>query len=198
MSAFRLRIRENTRFSYKVGLMTVTRTLVQTSCEPPLSSPPPLTRVNADTGQTLRLSYTGTPLPADRESVYWLNVLEIPPIGEKGNNQIQVAFRSRIKLFFRPTSLDDKGAQASISKLRWQVQGNKISLSNPTSYYVSVVAVTLKHGDKKTSVPAGMLTPNGSAYFALPPGIPPDNVDRVTVDAINDYGASVTEPVARL
>ncbi|EED9464935.1 molecular chaperone, partial [Salmonella enterica subsp. enterica] len=155
-------------------------------------------RVNADTGQTLRLSYTGTPLPADRESVYWLNVLEIPPIGEKGNNQIQVAFRSRIKLFFRPTSLDDKGAQASISKLRWQVQGNKISLSNPTSYYVSVVAVTLKHGDKKTSVPAGMLTPNGSAYFALPPGIPPDNVDRVTVDAINDYGASVTEPVARL
>ncbi|POT58554.1 pilus assembly protein PapD [Citrobacter amalonaticus] len=159
---------------------------------------PPLTRVNADAGQTLRLSYTGTPLPADRESVYWLNVLEIPPVGDKGSNQIQVAFRSRIKLFYRPTGLDDKRAQAAIAQLRWRAQGNKISLSNPTPYYVSAVAITLTRGGKKTSVPADMLAPNGSAEFALPAGMSADSADSVTVDAINDYGASVTAPVSRL
>lgn len=159
---------------------------------------PPLTRVNADAGQTLRLSWTGMPLPADRESVYWLNVLEIPPAGEKGSNQIQVAFRSRIKLFYRPTALDDKGAQTAISQLRWQMRGNKISLSNPTPYYVSAVAVTLTRGGKKTSVPADMLPPKASADFTLPAGITADNADSVTVDAINDYGASVTAPVSRL
>lgn len=156
---------------------------------------PPLTRVNADAGQTLRLSYTGTPLPAERESVYWLNVLEIPPVGEKNTNQIQVAFRSRIKLFYRPTGLNDKGAQAAISQLRWRVQGNKISLSNPTPYYVSAVAINLTGRGKKTSIPADMLAPNGSADFVLPAAMSPDDV---TVDAINDYGASVTAPVSRL
>lgn len=159
---------------------------------------PPLTRVNADAGQTLRLSYTGTPLPTDRESVYWLNVLEIPPVGEKGSNQIQVAFRSRIKLFYRPTGLADKGAQAAISQLRWRAQGNKISLNNPTPYYVSAVAITLTRGGKKTTIAADMLAPNGSADFTLPPGVTADSADSVTVDAINDFGASVTAPVSPL
>lgn len=159
---------------------------------------PPLTRVNADAGQTLRLSYTGTTLPADRESVYWLNVLEIPPVGVKGDNQIQVAFRSRIKLFYRPAALDDKGAQAAIAQLRWRAQGDKITLSNPTPYYVSAVAVTLTKGGKKISVPADMLAPKGSADFTLPAGVTAGGADSVTVDAINDYGASVTAPVSRL
>lgn len=159
---------------------------------------PPLTRVNADAGQTLRLSWSGSPLPADRESVFWLNVLEIPPVMDKTSNQIQVAFRSRIKLFYRPASLDDKGAQTAISKLRWRAQGNKISLSNPTPYYVSAVAVTLTRGGKKTSVAADMLAPNGSATFNLPAGVSADSANSVTVDAINDYGASVTSPISQL
>ncbi|EHM1654459.1 fimbria/pilus periplasmic chaperone [Salmonella enterica subsp. enterica serovar Saintpaul] len=159
---------------------------------------PPLTRVNADAGQTLRLSFSRAPLPANRESVYWLNVLEIPPVGAKDSNQIQVAFRTRIKLFYRPAALDDKGAQAAIAQLRWRTQGNKISLSNPTPYYVSAIAVTVSQGGKKISVPADMLAPNGSAEFALPAGMSVNSADSVTVDAINDYGASVTAPVSRL
>ncbi|MDJ8697384.1 molecular chaperone [Salmonella enterica] len=156
---------------------------------------PPLTRVNADAGQTLRLSYTGASLPADRESVYWLNVLEIPPVSEKGINQIQVAFRSRIKLFYRPATLDDKGARTAIAQLRWLAQGNHITLSNPTPYYVSAVAVTATHGSKKTTIPADMLAPHGSISLTLPSGAV---ADSLTVDAINDYGSSVTEPVSRL
>lgn len=159
---------------------------------------PPLTRVNADAGQTLRLSYTGAPLPQDRESVYWLNVLEIPPVGEKGNNQVQVAFRSRIKLFFRPEALNDKGAQAAISQLRWRGEGNNITLSNPSAYYVSAVGITLTHGSKKTTVPADMLAPHSSINIKLPSGVVSDSADSLTVDAINDYGSSVTESVSRL
>ncbi|HGY8840292.1 TPA: fimbria/pilus periplasmic chaperone, partial [Escherichia coli] len=36
---------------------------------------PPIARIDGNKGQTLRLSYTGEPLPADRESVFYLNVL---------------------------------------------------------------------------------------------------------------------------
>jgi len=40
---------------------------------------PPLFRLDPTKVQSLRLVYTHDPLPADRESVFWLNVLDIPP-----------------------------------------------------------------------------------------------------------------------
>ncbi|WP_312394268.1 fimbria/pilus periplasmic chaperone [Mixta calida] len=42
---------------------------------------PPVTRIEPHQGQTLRINFTGEGfnLPSDRESVYWLNVLDIPP-----------------------------------------------------------------------------------------------------------------------
>lgn len=68
---------------------------------------PPVSRIEPGTGQTLRIMYTGEPLPRDRESVFYLNVLDIPPRPEFGGkkadvgnvNYLQLAVRSRIKLF---------------------------------------------------------------------------------------------------
>ncbi len=41
---------------------------------------PPVSRVEPKRGQTVKVMYTGaTALPKDRESVYWFNVLEVPP-----------------------------------------------------------------------------------------------------------------------
>lgn len=54
-------------------------------------------------GQTVKVMYTGaTALPKDRESVYWFNVLEVPPKpkdAQADKNLLQLAFRTRIKLF---------------------------------------------------------------------------------------------------
>jgi chaperone protein EcpD len=40
---------------------------------------PPIFRMEPKKSQVLRVMYSGEPLPSDRESVYWLNVLDIPP-----------------------------------------------------------------------------------------------------------------------
>ncbi|WP_324050354.1 fimbria/pilus periplasmic chaperone [Aeromonas caviae] len=67
---------------------------------------PPITRIEAQRGQSLRLAYVGQGLPQDRESVFWLNVLEVPPSvksTQAGQNLVQLAFRSRIKMFYRPS-----------------------------------------------------------------------------------------------
>src|SRR5471032_3162880 len=58
---------------------------------------PPVSRVDADKGQSLRLMFTGTALASDKESVFWLNVLEIPVKTTSDQNVLQMAFRSRIK-----------------------------------------------------------------------------------------------------
>ncbi len=46
----------------------------------PFTATPPVSRVEPKRGQTVKVMFTGaTDLPKDRESVYWFNVLEVPP-----------------------------------------------------------------------------------------------------------------------
>ena len=45
----------------------------------PFALTPPVFRLDPTKGQSLRLVYTRDPLPNDRESLFWLNVLDIPP-----------------------------------------------------------------------------------------------------------------------
>ncbi|EFA28624.1 Gram-negative pili assembly chaperone domain protein [Haemophilus influenzae HK1212] len=41
---------------------------------------PPVSRVEAKSGQSLRITFTGgEPLPEDRESLFYFNLLDIPP-----------------------------------------------------------------------------------------------------------------------
>ncbi|WP_164671810.1 fimbria/pilus periplasmic chaperone, partial [Pseudomonas viridiflava] len=47
--------------------------------EVPFSLSPPVFRLYPQKSQAVRLVYTEEPLPADRESLFWLNALEIPP-----------------------------------------------------------------------------------------------------------------------
>ena len=75
-----------------------------TSSKAPFVLSPPVSRIDPSKGQSLRLMFTGAPLASDKESVYWLNILEIPPKAEGpvDLNVLQMAFRSRIKVFYRP------------------------------------------------------------------------------------------------
>src|SRR5471030_1046090 len=100
---------------------------------------PPINRVEPKKGQTLRLSYTGAPLPNNKESVFWLNVLEIPAKAktEGQDNYLQVAFRSRIKLFFRPQGLAGNPNDA-VKSVTWKPDANGVVANNPTPYFVSL------------------------------------------------------------
>ncbi len=59
---------------------------------------------------TLRIIYTGPPLAADRESLFWMNVKTIPSVDKNalnGRNVLQLAILSRMKLFLRPIQLQE-------------------------------------------------------------------------------------------
>lgn len=147
---------------------------------------PPINRIEAKKGQTLRLSYTGAPLPANKESVFYLNVLEIPAKDKalKNDNLLQMAFRSRIKLFFRPVGLSGN-ANDAVKALSWSASANGVTATNPTPYHVSLVDVTL--GGKK--VDGQMVPPNGSVTLNGLPGVRAGSL--LAVSSVNDYGAVV-------
>ena len=45
--------------------------------EAPFLLTPPIFRVDPNQGQSVRLAFTGESLPGDRESLFWLNLLDI-------------------------------------------------------------------------------------------------------------------------
>jgi P pilus assembly chaperone PapD len=158
---------------------------------------PPVARIDAGKGQSLRIVYTGEPLPADRESVFWLNVLEIPPkpgADEAGPNKLQLAFRSRIKFFYRPAGLKG-GAGEAPAQLVWRLaraDGQlQLECHNPTPFHVSVVSVELAHGGKRAVDDRGaMVGPGETRRFTLQGDVPAGPDSKVRYHTLNDWGGS--------
>lgn len=62
---------------------------------------PPLSRLDPGMENSLRVMRGPSRLPSGQESVFWLNVKEIPEKSSE-ENVLQMAVRSRIKVFYRP------------------------------------------------------------------------------------------------
>lgn len=118
----------------------------------PLLVTPPLSRLDPGRENILRIMRVAGDLPADRESVFWLNVKEIPE-RSKDENVLQIAVRSRIKLFYRPTRLAGK-QEDSRAQLQWVVspesegRGAVLRVANPSAYHVTFTALNINDGQQ--------------------------------------------------
>ncbi|WP_396616063.1 fimbria/pilus periplasmic chaperone [Lysobacter soli] len=166
------------------------------SSNAPFLVTPPMSRLEPGKGQALRLMFNGADVPKDRESVYWLNVLEIPPRPkgkEGGDNFLQFAVRTRIKIFYRPQGLHGAPLE-SIGQLTWRLvrEGSAASLecTNPTAYNVSFAEVRAEHATREAMPSGGMCPAFGRAAFPVQ-GEPGKGAGTVLFTAINDYGGFV-------
>jgi chaperone protein EcpD len=160
---------------------------------------PPLFRLDPTKVQSLRLVYTHDPLPADRESLFWLNVLDIPPRAAANTdapNQLELAFRHRMKVFFRPASLAGSAADAP-GRMTWKLLAKDgklvgIQASNPSPYHVSMFKVIVTAGGQPVTVQADMVDPFASRSFNLPePVAAPNGTVALEYWFVNDYGGNV-------
>jgi chaperone protein EcpD len=160
---------------------------------------PPLFRLDPTKVQSLRVVYTHDPLPENRESLFWLNVLDIPPRGAANPdvpNQLDLAFKHRMKVFFRPAGLAGSAANAP-ARLTWKLLSKDgklvgIEASNPTAYHVSLIQVTATAGGHPVIVKADMVDPFASRSFDLPdPVAAPNGTVALEYSFVNDYGGNV-------
>lgn len=164
---------------------------------------PPITRVEPGKGQSLRISSLPAvnALSKDRESLYWLNILDIPPkpTAQTGDvnseNFLQLAIRSRIKFFYRPSELKGNSAAAP-KKLKWQTQGNNLLIQNPTPFYVTITSIAQKKagskaGDIEVISDGLMLSPFSEQSLS----VKKPNLKGMTFITINDYGGRVEHAV---
>lgn len=155
---------------------------------------PPVSRIDPKNGQSLRITYMGKPLPQDRESLYWFNVLEIPPKSKakegESLNQLQLAFRTRIKFFFRPDGLKGSPLQAA-TDMTWSAKkdGNTVQLvaHNNSPYNVAISKVTLKAGQKSYDVAQKSVLPFSEKAMTVK-GLSSTTTGSVMYETINDNG----------
>lgn len=138
---------------------------------------PPISRVEAGKSQVLRIVYTQEPLPEDRESLFYLNVLEVPARDKNKNEgidttEVQMALRVRLKLFFRPEHLaftiNEVPEKIVFEYVDNTSQELTIRMINPTPYYVSFTGLTAESRSViATQSEGGMLAPMEAATFKL-------------------------------
>ncbi len=157
---------------------------------------PPVSRVEAKSGQTLRIMYNGSPLPQDRESLYWFNLLEIPPQPDAKNNEnyLQFAVRSRLKFFFRPAGLKADPAKVA-EQLQWHLESSSepvLAVHNPTPYHVTLSSVRLAGHE----LSGDMVAPFANLRLPLPAKLRVPLPQTLNFSLINDYGAQQSHQIA--
>ncbi|HAX9584597.1 TPA: fimbrial chaperone [Escherichia coli] len=151
---------------------------------------PPFFKVAPKEKQIVRIMKTDSTLPTNRESLFWLNVQEIPPKPKNTEGgSLAVAINTKVKLIYRPKSLVEgrKGAEKAMQIV---YRNGETYLSNPTPYYFAVTAV--KVNGQNVKLKDAVL--NNIAQLAPESEVALGNVvlnGAVSVTAVNDWGGLV-------
>ncbi|HEI8295977.1 fimbrial biogenesis chaperone [Proteus mirabilis] len=145
---------------------------------------PPLFRLNPDKENTLRIFLTEEGLPSDQESLFWLNIKTIPAT-EKTENSLQIAFKTQMKLIYRPKTLKNVNFEEEQKKLTWSKERGKVIVYNPTPYFMNFQTIKF-NGQLVDDV--SYVKPFSTKSFDIN-----DNNEHglISWELINDYGANV-------
>lgn len=170
----------------------------------PLLPSPQLFRLDPSQEQLLQINALPNDLAEDRESLFFLNVQEIPQADPEQRNALSIALRTRLKLFYRPHQLKGNPAtQAHALQFALQrVDGQtRLKVHNPTPFHITFSQLSVV-GDKQASKlkDLPMLAPFSDQYLALDAIHPGANL-QARFGIINDFGGyttPITQPIASL
>ena len=160
----------------------------------PFVNTPPLLKLDSKKETVLRIIYSGNGLATDRESQFWINIQEIPPKPEV-ENTLQLAVRSKIKLFYRPKSVELELSDA-VKQLRWYVEGNTLKLENKSPLFVTIGDLKLNNETQ----PVANMNHDMVAPFKTIDVLKnlPKNLSSISYTYINEYGGNTSMPAVAL
>ncbi|MBN3771580.1 molecular chaperone [Burkholderia sp. Se-20378] len=153
---------------------------------------PPLARLDPAQSLAIRVQSIGADLPVDRESCFWINLLEVPPAAPASDNTLRIAYRLRMKILYRPTALagDPDQAPNALTWARMDRQDSpSIVATNPTPYYVTLTRVLLHGEPVALASGAAEIAPFSQVRVPIdmPIGV---RSGEIVFDAVDDSGAS--------
>ncbi|WP_330985333.1 MULTISPECIES: molecular chaperone [Enterobacterales] len=163
----------------------------------PFMAVPALFRVEPNTGQSVRLVFTGKDLPKDRESIFYLNSVQIPPKNtvQSNQNQMAVILRNRVKIFYRPKEIvgnPDKVPQQIHFSLKEESGRWVLIAENTSGYYASVISAAVVVDKNDVLFPVNMIPPKSTARWMLnKTGKSLSGARIVKFTLVNDYGGQI-------
>lgn len=160
---------------------------------------PPVIRIDPAKGQALRILKSDGQLAQDKETLFWFNVLEIPPKPTQqlaaGENLMQLAFRSRIKMFYRPDNLK-QSPQEAYKALKFSLNGtSSLRIKNDSPYFITFKNIEFKRSKNSPALayvgnfPQRMVSPGGELVLpVVKKGTGSLAGASVSYAIINDYG----------
>lgn len=148
--------------------------------ESPFIVTPPLFALKPDGENTMRVIKTSGELPKTKESLFTLDIASIPS-GKVEPNSVQIAVRTKLKLFYRPANLKGN-PQFAYTQLKWHREGDELFIKNESPYYVTLFQLSVN------GVPienAGMVPPQDTRIVNWCSG---RDACQLRWQTINDYG----------
>lgn len=152
---------------------------------------PVLFRIEPESGQSVRILFSGNAnqLPQDKESIFYLNMVQLPPRNADvaASNQLKVIVRDRLKLFYRPPGLVGKPADL-IKKLVFSFRApDQLIVTNPGPWFASLARARVQIAGQSREIELDMVAPGASRSWtwALPVSALPLPLQ---FSLINDYG----------
>jgi P pilus assembly chaperone PapD len=164
----------------------------------PLATSPGLFTLEPGKEQMVQISRLPNRLPQDRETLFYLNVQEIPEASEEVN-VLNIALRTRLKLFYRPSQFKDRPADR-IDALKWSLRQGagrlQLMVDNPTPYHYTFARLEVSAAGITEAIQTlDMAPPFGQQVYDLT-RIQSAQGAQLTFTTINDYGVA-TPPVHR-
>lgn len=163
----------------------------------PLITSPGLFRLDPGNEQTVQINALPNDLPQDRESLFYFNLQEIPQAtADTRQNILNIALRTRIKLFYRPSHLKDR-PQDRLKDLAWSVQlidgKPHLVVDNPSPYHFTFNRLVISGaGFSETITAHDMALPLSRQTYALK-RLPTTKGLQVKFTTINDYSGITAE-----
>lgn len=166
------------------------------NADAPFVPTPQVFRIEPKKGQTVKLTYTGANLPQDRESVFYLNFVQLPAMKKEtqSKNKLLVTYKSTVKVFYRPGKLIGDPHQVS-SQLKLdasRLSSGSVKITNPTAYYATISNLDFKQNGKTVLSVNGndipMIAPFSEQKISVKPMKSNASKTIVTINTINDMG----------
>ena len=151
----------------------------------PFTVLPPMQRVEPNTKNQIKIVKTEgvDSLPQDRESLFYLNVREIPPVAEK-DNVVQIAIQSRLKMFYRPAQIENNSDKVWAKELKYTHSGNQLIIENPTRYFVTLGYLSNNNKNNFPGFESVMVSPLSKASV----NVPTENFNQLYAGYMDDFG----------
>lgn len=171
------------------------------TADAPFIVTPPVFRMEGRSGQSIRLRFTGEDLPADRESLFFLNVLQIPPshVDQEGRNQFVIMPRHRLKVFYRPRTIAQAPQQVpDLLSFDVRAEGDHwlIGVRNPTGYFVTFSEVDAGLREQRAPVAFdSSLAPFSKAEWRVPRDSLPGQPESLRLLLVTDLGGRLEKHI---